>query len=76
MIRLRTLHIDATCEKGKGGLFLCLDGGNDWVLQPERIRSDNADELRPAIQATLEASGHSLAHMRDLGQAGATAGAA
>ena len=47
------LHLDATCEKGTGGLFLCLDGWNGWVLYAVRIRSENADELRPAIQATL-----------------------
>ena len=70
------LHLDATCEKGKGGLFLCLDGWNGWVLYAVRIRSENADELRPAIQATLDAFGHPLAFMRDLGKAGAKAVAA
>ena len=26
------LHIDATSDKGRGALFLCLDGWRDWVL--------------------------------------------
>ena len=30
--------------------FLCLDGWRGWVLHAVRIRSENAAELRPAIQ--------------------------
>ena len=26
------LHLDATCEHGKGGLFVCMDGWRGWVL--------------------------------------------
>ena len=43
------LHIDATCEKGKGGHFLCMDGRRVWVLQAERIVSENGDLLRPVV---------------------------
>ena len=70
------LHIDATCDKGQGGLFLCLDGWRGWVLHAARIRSENAAELHPAIQATLDAFGHPVAFMRDLGSAAAKAVAA
>jgi hypothetical protein len=31
------LHIDATCEHGKGGLFVCMDGWRGWVLVAGRI---------------------------------------
>jgi hypothetical protein len=31
------LHIDATCEHGKGGLFACMDGWRGWVLVAGRI---------------------------------------
>ncbi len=24
------LHVDATCERGKGGLFVCMDGWRRW----------------------------------------------
>jgi hypothetical protein len=26
------LHLDATCEYGKGGLFVCMDGWRRWPL--------------------------------------------
>ena len=26
------LHLDATCEHGKGGLLVCMDGWRGWVL--------------------------------------------
>ena len=48
------LHLDATCDQGRGGLFLCLDGWRGWVLHAARIRSENAAELQPALQATLD----------------------
>ena len=70
------LHLDATCDRGRGGLFLCLDGWRGWVLHAVRIRSENAAELRPAIQATLDAFGPPLTFMRDLGSAVAKAVAA
>ena len=67
------LHLDATCEKRRGGLFLCLDGWRGWVLHAVRIRSESAAELQPALQAVVEAFGQPVAFMRDLGSAGAKA---
>ena len=67
------LHIDATCDKGRGGMFLCLDGWTGWALHAVRIASENAGELRPAVERTLAAFGDPLAVMRDLGAAGAKA---
>ena len=63
------LHVDATCDKRRGGLFLCLDGWLRWVLHAVRIRSENAAEIRPAIESTLTVFGQPLACMRDLGSA-------
>ena len=63
------LHLDATCDQGRGGLFVCLDGWRDWVLHAVRIRSENAAELCPAIDQTLAAFGLPVATMRDLGSA-------
>ena len=70
------LHIDATCDRGKGGTFLCLAGWTGWVLHAVRIASENASELRPAVERTLDTFGDPLAVMRDLGAAGAKAVAA
>lgn len=65
------LHIDATNEYGKGGLFLCMDGWRGWVLHAVKIATENADELRPAIDKTVSLFGDPIAVMRDLGGAGA-----
>jgi hypothetical protein len=65
------LHIDATNEYGKGGLFLCLDGWRGWVLHAAKIATENAEELRPAIDKTLSLFGDPVAVVRDLGGAGA-----
>jgi len=67
------LHIDATSEHGKGGLFFCLDGWRGWVLNAVKIHSENADELRPCVEQTLEHFGDPVAVVRDL--SGAEAGA-
>ena len=61
------LQIDATCDRGRGGTFLCLAGWTGWVLHAVRIASENAGELRPAVERTLAAFGNPLAVMRDLG---------
>jgi len=65
------LHIDATNEYGKGGLFLCLDGWRGWVLHATKISTENAEELRPAIDLTINLFGDPIAVVRDLGTAGA-----
>lgn len=65
------LHIDATNEYGKGGLFLCLDGFRGWVLHAVKIATENLEELRPAIEKTNFLFGDPIAIMRDLGSGGA-----
>ena len=67
------LHLDATSDQGKGGLFLCLDGWRGWVLYAVKVSSENTAELRPAIESALAAFGPPVAFMRDLGSAGAKA---
>ena len=67
------LHIDATSDKGRGGLFLCLDGWRGWVLHAVKVSSENAAELQSAIERTVAAFGPPLATVRDLGSAGAKA---
>lgn len=67
------LHIDATCEYGKGGLFVCIDGHRGWVLNVARITTENEAELRPVIEQCCELFGDPVSVMRDLGKAGALA---
>jgi hypothetical protein len=59
------LHIDATCEHGKGGLFVCMDGWRDWVLVAGRIPSEQADHLRPLVAKTTRLFGDPIAIVRD-----------
>jgi hypothetical protein len=67
------LHIDATSEHGKGGVFLCLDGRRGWVLHAVKIASENAEELRPCIDETIRRFGDPIAVVRDLSTAEAGA---
>ncbi len=67
------LHIDATCEYGKGGLFICLDGWRGWVLHAVKIRSENEKELRPCVEETTSRFGDPIAVVRDLSTAEAGA---
>ena len=67
------LHLDATCDRGKGGLFVCLDGWRGWVLLAARIASERQDILRPLVKQTVAWFGEPIATVRDLGEAGARA---
>ena len=67
------LHVDATCDKGRGGLCLCIDGWRGWVLHAARIRSESAAEMGAAIATALALFGDPVAFMRDLGSAAAKA---
>jgi hypothetical protein len=67
------LHLDATCDRGKGGLFVTIDGFRGWVLAAGRVSSERHDYLIPVIERTLALFGEPLATMRDLGDAVAAA---
>jgi len=67
------LHLDATCDRGKGGLFVCMDGWRGWVLLAARIASENGDVLQPLVAKTVSLFGDPLATVRDLGDAGGKA---
>lgn len=62
------LHIDATCEHGKGGLFVCMDGWRGWVLMAARIPSEHEDYLRPWVERTATLFGDPIATVRDMGE--------
>lgn len=67
------LHLDATCELGKGGLFVCMDGRRGWVLVAGRIPSEHADHLRPLVEKTTHLFGDPVATVQDMGKGGAKA---
>ncbi len=67
------LHLDATCDPGRDGLLLSLDGWHGWVLHAARIRTENVAALQSVLQATLDDFGPPLAFVRDLGSAVAKA---
>lgn len=64
------LHIDATSDHGKGGLFVCMDGFRDWVLCAGKIESESEEHLKPFVERTTELFGDPLAVVRDLGSPG------
>ena len=67
------LHIDATSEHGKGGLFVCMDGFRKWVLCVGKIESESEEHLKPFVERTIELFGDPIATVRDLGQPGKNA---
>jgi hypothetical protein len=62
------LHLDATCEYGKGGLFVCMDGWRGWVLMATRIPSEHEDYCRPLVEKTAALFGDPIATVRDMGE--------
>ena len=67
------LHIDATNDHGKGGLFVCMDGFRNWVLCAGKIKSESEKHLKPFIERTIELFGDPIAIIRDLGPPGKNA---
>ncbi len=61
------LHLDATCERGKGGMFACIDGWKGWVLGAARIPSESAENLTPLIEKIVQLFGMPVATVRDMG---------
>lgn len=61
------MHIDATCERGKGGMFVCIDGWRNWVLWAARIRSESGENLTPVVDKTVSLFGKPIATVRDMG---------
>ena len=67
------LHLDATCEHGKGGLFVCMDGWRGWVLMATRIPSEHEDYLRPLVEKTAALFGDPITTVMGEGVAKAVA---
>ena len=62
------LHIDATCERGRGGLFVCVDGWRGWVLWADRIPSERGDCTAPIVEEVVRLFGPPVATVRDMGE--------
>ena len=60
------LHVDVTCDKGKGGVAVCMDGWRGWVLVAGRVPTENADDIRPLVEMTTDLFGLPVSTMRDL----------
>jgi len=63
------LHIDATCETGRGTLFVAYCGWRRWVLGAWKIPTERADVILPKLQGIEARFGAPRAMMRDLGHA-------
>jgi hypothetical protein len=63
------LHMDATCEDGKGTLFVPYTGWRHWVLGAWKIPTERADAILPKLRAIEALFGTPCAVMRDLGKA-------
>lgn len=67
------LHIDATCERGRGGLLASMNGWRNWVLLAARIPTESGDHVRPLVDKTVSIFGDPIATLRDMRDAGAHA---
>lgn len=64
-----TLHIDATCETGRGTIFVGYCGWREWVLGAWKIPTERCDVILPRLQGIENSFGAPRAVMRDLGHA-------
>jgi hypothetical protein len=63
------LHVDATCEDGRGTLLVVFTGWRQWVLAALKIPTERADAILPLLREAVERFGVPCAVMRDLGRA-------
>lgn len=63
------LHIDATNETGRGGLFVCMEGRHDWILDVGRIDTEREELIAPVIERTAARFGPPVAVVRDMSKA-------
>jgi hypothetical protein len=63
------LHIDNTCEAGKGGTFAAVEGLHGWVMIAGKAETEFYEFIYPKIEVSMNYFGMPLAIERDLGQA-------
>jgi len=62
------LHIDSTCETGRGTIFVAYCGWHEWVLGAWKIPTERADAMLPKLRGIETRFGAPRAIMRDLGR--------
>ncbi|MFQ5457889.1 MAG: hypothetical protein ACE5FC_05490 [Myxococcota bacterium] len=67
------MHVDATCEDGRGTMLVILAGWRRWVLGAWKIPTENAEAVLARARLTVRRFGEPCAIMRDLGRAMITA---
>lgn len=63
------LHVDATCETGRGTLLIAYAGWRRWVLGSWKIPTERTDVILPCLSLILALFGTPCAIVRDLGRA-------
>lgn len=62
------LHIDATCEDGRGTLLIAFAGWRRWVLGAWKVPTERSDVILPSLREVILQFGAPCAVMRDLGR--------
>jgi hypothetical protein len=62
------LHIDATCEDGRGTLLVALAGWRQWVLGAWKVPTERSDAIVPCLHEIFVQFGPPCAVIRDLGR--------
>lgn len=63
-----SLHVDATSDKGVGGLAIGMDGLRGWVLGAARIPTEAGEHIQPLVDDIVRLFGDPLATGRDMGK--------
>jgi hypothetical protein len=63
------LHLDATCEDGRGTLLVAYTSWRHWTLGAWKIPTERKEFVLAAVQEIAEAFGPPCGIMRDLGRA-------
>ena len=62
------LHIDATCEDGRGTLLVALAGWRQWVLGTWKVPTERSEAIVPCLREVFLRFGPPCAVMRDFGR--------
>ena len=62
------IHIDATCENGRGTTFAIYVGKRHWILEAGKIPTENAEEILPYLRRVVARYGIPLAIVSDMGK--------
>ncbi len=67
------LHFDATCEDGRGTLFVAYAGWRGWVLGAWKLATERSELITPCLHKVADGFGPPCSLMKDLGRAGRAA---